>query len=310
MVGHEITRTLRAPSIGSRIRFPIGTRGPTLIKLLIYALLLSVQTAQCEVEDEAEHTVFVSILPQKYFAERIVGQHVNVLVMVGPGQSPETYEPSPKQMIRLNEAILYFRIGVPFEHAWIDAIREFNPQLEIVECCEDLTVTAHAHDAHEHDPHIWTSPQKVRHIATLMKEVLIKKLPTLRQQLTANYSHFIDDLKVLHEDIELRLSDLPHRYFIVTHPAWNYYADEYDLVQISIESGGDVYMKSLSQLIEFARSKNIDRVFFQKQFGRSVATTFAQQIGASLVELDPLSEEYVTNLYHVTEMIAGKRADN
>ena len=259
--------------------------------LLVYSMLAAVQFLQCVGATEPEHTVFVSILPQQYFAERIVGQYVNVLAMVEGNQSPETYEPSPRQMARLNDAILYFRIGVPFESVWIDTVREFNPQLEIVECCESLIEAMdgsnkqkhdeHGHGKHRYDPHIWTSPKMARHIATQMKEALIRKLPTLREQVAENYLRLVHDLETLDRDIRHSLSGLQQRYFIVSHPAWGYYANEYDLVQISIESrGGDIHTKSLSKLIEFAREKNIRRVFFQKQFNYDAAAILAKEIGA------------------------------
>jgi zinc transport system substrate-binding protein len=40
-------------------------------------------------------TVFVSIVPQKFFVQHIGGDHFDVEVMVQPGASPHTYEPKP-----------------------------------------------------------------------------------------------------------------------------------------------------------------------------------------------------------------------
>ena len=79
-----------------------------LICLNIICLIIAANT-------EGKINVFVSILPQKYLVERIGGNRVDVSVMVKPGLSPETYEPTPKQMAALNTARIYFRIAVPFE---------------------------------------------------------------------------------------------------------------------------------------------------------------------------------------------------
>ena len=69
----------------------------------------------------------------------MAGEHVKVSVMVGKGQSPATYEPTPKQMALLDKSQLYFQIGVPFESIWIDAISELNSELKIIQCCTELS---------------------------------------------------------------------------------------------------------------------------------------------------------------------------
>jgi ABC-type Zn uptake system ZnuABC Zn-binding protein ZnuA len=46
--------------------------------------------------------VVVSIVPQRYFVERIGGDYVTVSVMVEPGNSPVTYEPKPEQLKALS----------------------------------------------------------------------------------------------------------------------------------------------------------------------------------------------------------------
>jgi zinc transport system substrate-binding protein len=133
-------------------------------------------------------TVFVSIVPQKYFLEQIGGDLVDVRTMVSPGVSPATYEPKPKQMANLAKAQIYFAIGVPFEKAWLGKIAAANPDLKIVHTDRDiekLPMATHQHDgegaedgesAHSAedeqsdsdggetgaDPHIWLSPPLVK----------------------------------------------------------------------------------------------------------------------------------------------------
>ena len=69
----------------------------------------------------------------KYFVERIAEDYFDVQVMVGPGQSPATYEPTPKQVAQLTEAVIYFRIGVPFENVWMKRIEMANSDMQIVD---------------------------------------------------------------------------------------------------------------------------------------------------------------------------------
>ena len=63
-----------------------------LISMLIASVFIISLTA-CDESDSPKISVVVSILPQKYFVERIGGSHVDVDVMVQPGASPATFEP-------------------------------------------------------------------------------------------------------------------------------------------------------------------------------------------------------------------------
>ena len=288
-----------------------------MLRKLFYIIIFSGQLLQhCYADNIDINNIFVSILPQKYFVKRIGGEHVNVSVMVGTGQNPATYEPSPKQMALLSKAKLYFRIGVPFEDIWIDVINELNVNLKIIECCTELRSIAlkeHTHGNHNEeesvdDPHVWTSPINAKYISLKIKKALIDILPDQKVELENNYSKLIMDLSKLDQDIRLRLMYLDNRYIVVSHPSWGYYADAYNLIQLPIElDGKDIHAKSLIKLIEFSRSKKINRVFVQKQFNKNSAEILAKEIDAQVIELDPLAEDYIANLYHVTDAILNRK---
>ena len=103
--------------------------------------------------------VFVSILPQATFVERVGGTHVEVGVLVGPGQNPHAFEPSPKQMARLADARLLFTIGWPFEKLLAEKALSVNPALRLVDTragvpLRRMTADEAAHDEHDgHDEH-------------------------------------------------------------------------------------------------------------------------------------------------------------
>ena len=289
----------------------LSTQG--VFRILFYIVLFASQLLQyCYADNIEIKNIFVSILPQKYFVKRIGGEYVNVAVMVGAGQNPATYEPSPKQMVLLDKSQLYFRIGVPFENIWIDVVRELSPNVRIVECCAELrsiTFEEQTHGNHNEegnatDPHVWTSPINAKYISLKIKEALIEILPAHKTELEDNYSKLIKDLTRLDQDIRLRLAHLDNRYIVVSHPSWGYYADAYSLIQVPIESDGkEIRAMSLTKLIEFSRSKTVNRVFVQKQFNQSSAKILASEIGVEVIELDPLAEDYIANLYYVTDTI-------
>ncbi|PSM53003.1 metal ion ABC transporter, periplasmic metal-binding protein [Campylobacter blaseri] len=102
----------------------------------------------------AKGDVVVSILPQKYFVEKIAGDTVKIDVMVLPGASPASYEPKSSQMKHLENADIYFSIGVPFEKVWLKKFKSQIPSLNIVATDEGVVKRSmHHHDHDEHHEH-------------------------------------------------------------------------------------------------------------------------------------------------------------
>ena len=261
--------------------------------------------------------VFVSILPQKYFVERVGGNQVEVAVLVGPGHSPETYEPTPQQMAALHRARLFFRIGAPFERAWMDRVRSGHPELRIVDNRDGIPLrvlesTGESDDAdrdHRHaqgkDPHIWTSPPLVKQMATQIRDALIMEAPEHRAAFESNHAVFAAELDALDREIRDRLANLQHRRFMVFHPAWGYFADTYDLQQIPIETAGkSPGPRTLAQLIEAAKNEGVRVIFVQAQFSDRAARAVAQAIGGRVEAIDPLAYDFPANLRHVANLIA------
>lgn len=256
----------------------------------------------------------VSILPEKFFVDRIGGSHVNVSVMVGPGQSPETYEPGPRQMAFLTQARVYFRIGVPFEAAWMDRIRVANPQMLVVDVARgierrrvgkldaDRATSANA----EPDPHVWLSPPLAKRMSVRILKALIALDPAHKEEYQLNDKKLVANLDALGAEIRSRLSAVKQRTFLTFHPAWGYFADTYGLRQIAIESEGkEPGPRALLRIIEEAKRLRIKVIFVEPQYSRRNAQMIAREIGGRVVEIDPLAENYIQNMRSVAAAIAN-----
>ena len=253
--------------------------------------------------------ISVSILPQKYFVERVGGQHVAVSVMVRPGQSPETYEPTSRQMTALARAQLYFSIGVPFEASWMTRILAANPALQIVPLQRGialLPLTGASGEPAGMDPHVWTSPQRVKVMAAGIRDALIKTDPTHRGDYDANEQAFRTELNTLDQNIRAILAPVKGKAFMVFHPAWGYFANDYGLRQIPIAAEGkEPGAKALAQAIELGKREGVKVIFVQTQFSRHTAETIAAAMGARVVGVDPLAENYPQNLLRVAHAFAS-----
>lgn len=281
------------------------------LRLLLSGTLL---LALAGMASAAPLSVFVSILPQKFIVERVGGEHVKVSVMVGPGQSPATFEPRPRQMAGLSTAHLYYRIGVPFESVWMDRIRAANPHLSVLDARDGIPLrrmeAAGGHspgkEGPHDDPHIWLSPERVKTMAARLRDRLIELDPEHTEDYRANTAALIADLSRLQQQIRQRLAGLEHRSFMVFHPSWGYFADEFGLRQIPIESEGkEPGASTLARLIDLARRQRIGVIFVQPQFSQAQARALARAIGARLETIDSLAGDYIPNLLRVAQAIAG-----
>jgi zinc transport system substrate-binding protein len=249
--------------------------------------------------------VTVSILPQKYFVERIAGDHAVVTVMVPPGESPATYEPKPDQLTALNEAVVYFRIGVPFENAWMERFASVNSDMPIVDTRDGVNMR-HWEDAPEKtDQHIWLSPAEVKVQAQTIKNSLAELDPDHTAAYQTNLDAFLADIEALETNIHQTLEGVTDRKFIVFHPAWGYFARDFDLEMIPIEVGGqEPSAAELADLISRAQEENIKVIFAQPEFNTSAATTVADQIGGEVLLISPLNPDWLNNLRTVATTFA------
>jgi zinc transport system substrate-binding protein len=263
--------------------------------------------------------VFVSVLPQKYFVERIGGPWVIAEALVGQGQNPATYNPNPKQMVRLAKSLAFFRIGVPFESVWSTRIISANKNMTIVDTHKDVTLiemknmfdhgdleeetSGHSHMGNNRkDPHIWTDPKIVKVVAKNIKEALIELIPHRKKIFESNYEKFVEDLNDLDLQIKETLRPVQQRKFLVFHPSWGYFAKAYGLSQIAIEvEGKEPGSRSLGKIMQLGKELRVKVVFVQKQFSKTAAQKIAGALGARVEFVDPVAENYLENLLMVAK---------
>lgn len=269
--------------------------------------------------------VFASVIPIQTFIKEIGGEHVDARVMVRPGFNPHTYDPTPQQISALADAALYVRVGVPFEKAWMGRIQSANPGMPVLDARDGIAlreIEAHddhdehggedGHDAHgddhgrhEQDPHVWVSPPLVRHMAGRIRDKLAELAPEHAADFARNHDAFVAELNALDAELHTLLDPLPKREFMVFHPAWGYFADNFGLTQVSIErEGKEPGARGLAALIEQAKQEKIKVVFVQPQFDKRQAHQVAQAIGGVVVPVDPLAPDYVDNLRQVGRTFA------
>lgn len=258
-------------------------------------------------------TVAVSIVPQETFVKAVSGNLVDVVTMIPPGNSPANYQPTPKEMIKFSESQVYFSIEVPTEkHNILDKIKEYNKDIKVVPLakivsevypdrsfCEDED---HSHDDHSHhhdgrDPHIWLSPKRVKVMVEAIKDELIEIDPQNKETYEKNTKEYIAELDKLNAEIRDSLRDIKQKSFIIYHPAFGYFADDYGLKMVTIEKDGkETTSKHLESVIKLSKEENIKHIFYQEEFDSKQAETVAKEIGGDTIKIAPLAPNYIENL--------------
>ncbi len=284
-------------------------RRSVLLSLLVGVILSGCHSGTPKLKDKI---VFVSILPLKYFADKIVGTTYKVEVTVPPGAGPETYSPTPKQMMKLGGASAYFSIGyLGFEQSLLENFKSTNPDLQFFATSKriDLIREEKEHGDHEHfqgvDPHIWSSPKTARLIALNIFDGMVQIDPSNSDTYQKNLDVLLAEISKVDSTVTMLLAKTTSKKFIIFHPALGYFARDYGFEQLAIEFEGKVPSpKHLQTVIETAKSENIKFVLIQKEFDKENAEIIAKETGSKIIEIDPLDYNWPVQMIS----IAGKLA--
>jgi zinc transport system substrate-binding protein len=269
-------------------------------------------------EKSSKATITVSILPQKYIVEQIAVDNFSINVLVPDGSGPETYEPTAQQMQEISKSVACFTVGLlDFEKSWLHKANEMYPNLKVVNTSVGLDLlSGHAEFDHDHghyhsgiDPHTWLSLKEVKKQSDIIRDQIIALDPDNKATYTTNHQKFITRLDSLDSNIASKLSGVENPSFMIYHPSLSYYARDYNVEQISIEFEGKEPSPSyMKELIDLARSKNVETIFYSEQFDKRSAQTIANQLGITMSGFNPLMENIEENLLNITEQIIKSNA--
>ena len=282
------------------------------MKKLIYILTLFILSACGNTTQKSEKPILtVTLEPLRYFTEAIAGDNYEVVSMVPKGSSPESYDPTPQQLVNLSKSQAYFRIGyIGFEQAWMKKLEANCPNMKVFDTSKGIDLIldkGHWHGDHFHEggvePHVWNSTQNALIIADNIYQALCE-LDSTHQE---DYQKRLDVLKqtIRQTDANVRtLLENADSTFLIYHPALSYFARDYGLKQVSIEEGGqEPSPAQLKTLIETCRNENVHTIFLQQEFDQRNAQLIANELGVNIVSINPLSYDWVKEMIRIAEAL-------
>ncbi len=289
-----------------------------LLLLMVVALL----TQGCGGSNSGKPVITVSLEPQKYFLDKIVGDKMDVSCLLSKGGNPENYEPTMNDLMTLEKSVAYLKMGnVGFEQILVDKLKQNNRELPIYDMSKGIDFITGTHDCCDHhhhegehhhhggdiDPHTWTSVKNARVIARNMYDVVVKIDSKNADYYKTNYDKLVASLDSLDNYATSKLASHKGEAFLVWHPSLSYFARDYGLEQITIgQIGKELSAQQLQEQIDNARNHKASVFFFQQEFDSKQASVVNDQIGATMITINPLSYDWEAEIRRIVDAIASK----
>lgn len=266
---------------------------------------------------EKQRILAVSIPPQKWLLDSIVGERYQVVSMLSSDSNPEMFEPSMRQLMELQSCQAYFTVGdIPFEISSLSKIQENFPSLQIVNSSVGIRKITDSHASaaagehtHSGDPHVWTSLTNARAIAETMYKKVVELDPEGKDYYTARYKALDANLASLNDSVSKALQPLRGRSFVVWHPSLSYFARDYGLRQTGLETTGkETSAAQYKDRLENARGSDALLFFTQAEFDTREADNIAKELNLPTVKLSLMQPDIASQIRFITHELT--KADN
>lgn len=276
-----------------------------------------------------EPLILVSVPPYKKMVQFLVGNKFRVESVVPSGFDPHLYEAKPKDMRKIKDAVLWVGVGESFEYKLLEALKNSGSSITYINLVEQLEAKGYKnllipfddlhHDCCDHphhhdsplvryDRHLWLGLELDSIQATIIVEKLTELYPYFKGVFEGYLEELMREHDVLINWIESNIKDSRPITFLTPHPAYSYFAKEFDIVQIPIEvAGKEPNIQDLNKLLEDIRTQKVDCVIVQPQHSKKAAEYIAKDLDLPVYMIDPYSENYLDTCNRLALSLANKR---
>lgn len=251
----------------------------------------------------------MSIGPEVQWVNAVGGDKVNVTLMVPPDDDPHTYEPLPGQLKQVSNAKMYAEIGSPleFETNYMGKIEAANPNLLIVNCSQGITLMPNTaeNESDTMDPHDWVDPKDAEVMVNNIYLGLVKVDPSDQAYFEKNRDNYEAQLETLDNYTAQTLKDKKGTDILIFHPAFGYYAKDYNLTQIAVMiNDEEPSPQRIALLLNTAKADNITVMYNEPQYDPSYMQSIASQVNGKVLTVNDLDENYLQNMRNVANAFA------
>ncbi len=248
--------------------------------------------------------VVVSLGPEVEWVNAVGGDKVNVTLMVPQGSDPHTYEPLPAQLASVADAKVYVEMGssVEFENNYMDKIRETNPNMVVVNASQGINLIPNSaeNESETMDSHVWVDPKNAKIMVNNIYQGLVEADPADKDYFQENRDHYLQQLDELDKNTTQILKEKRDPYILVFHPAFGYFAKEYNLTQIgAMINDEEPSPQRIAMMVDTAKQNNITVIYSEPQYDPKFMQSIASQIGGQVIIVNDLDENYLQNMKNI-----------
>ncbi len=281
--------------------FPVASWLVALVALSAMTVMWSCGSRTHEVD-----TLTVSIPPQKYLLDAIVGDKMRVNCLLSNGADPETYDPSMSHLINVENSVAYFQIGgIGFEDAVTKRIKTSRPDLKIIDTSTGIEFINGTHHGHDADPHVWTSTANARIIAHNMYEAVAGIDPGNASYYKSNLDKLIAHIDSIDAVIKSDIAVAPSTTFVIWHPSLSYFARDYGLTQIALGAEHkEASVNELRQQIDRAKASGATIMFLQPETDNRQTAIVNAELDLPTTTINPLSYNWDEQMVSIGKNLA------
>ncbi|MCL2761015.1 MAG: zinc ABC transporter substrate-binding protein [Desulfuromonadales bacterium] len=269
--------------------------------LILFVILLIFLAPGCSKHDRPSSgklNVVTTLFPVYDFAKNVGGNKVDVTLILPPGVEPHSFEPTPQDIVKINQADIFIFTSRDMEPWAVKLLEGGTGKALAVEAGRDAKyISAVGGDDDDdggrksgRDPHIWLDLDNAAIMVDAIAEGMAQKQPESRAYFMANAAAYKSKLKSLDDKFKEGLSVCKTREFLHGgHYAFAYLAKRYNLSYRSaygMTADSEPTPKQMMELIQQVKRDNIKYIFYEELLSPRIAETIAQETGAKMLELD------------------------
>lgn len=258
--------------------------------LLCLCLMLCGCTAQPEKpHDETKLQIVCTSFPAYDFAREIAGDRAELTLLIKPGSEVHSYEPTPKDMIRIQESDLFICNGGESEQ-WAKTL--ITPELNTIymmDCVDTVEESADGiynaeNGEPELDEHVWTSPLNAIKISEEICNALCKLDTDNAEAYKTNFTAYKAQLMALDREFRQVIKNSGKHTLV--------FADRFPMRYFALEYGLDCYAafpgcssetepsaKTVAYLIDRVRENKIPAVLYMEFSNQKMADVICEDTG-------------------------------
>lgn len=262
--------------------------------LIIGAIFVALGNVNKNNQQTEKITIVTSLFPEYDFVKQIGKDKVDVKILLPPGTESHTYEPTPKDIVSINEADMFIYTSNQME-PWAEKIAESIDSKDtiILQAGQDINLIeiehdheeAKDHDEHTADAHIWLNPNNAIKMIENITDKLCTISPENAEYFRNNANVYIEELKKLDTEIEETVKNSKRNKLVFGGEfAYIYFLDRYNLEYATAYQGcgegAEPSAKQIKEIIDTINNEEIPIIFYQELSEGKIAKMIADETNA------------------------------